>query len=111
TNRLNYLVGDQTYTVSHFDQAMYLLGYLPRDGRAYVADKDVNVTSFALSLRVVEYQTLVLRGDMETAAELLEDIPDDQKTKIARFLEGQGYKAISLEMATDPEHRFGHLCG
>ena len=106
TNRLNYLVGDQTYTVSHFDQPMYLLGYLPRDGKAYVADKDVAVTSYALSLSVVEYQTLVLRGDMETAAELLEDIPDDQKNKIARFLEGQGHKELALEVATDLEQRF-----
>lgn len=105
-NRLNYLVGDQTYTVSHFDQPMYLLGYIPRDGRAYVADKDVNVTSYALSLSVVEYQTLVLRGDMDTAADLLQDIPADQKNKVARFLEGQGYKEMALEVATDPEHRF-----
>ncbi len=106
TNRLNYLVGDQTYTISHFDQAMYVLGYLPRDGRIYVADKDVNVVSFALSLSVVEYQTLVLRGDLDAANEVLADIPDDQKNKIARFLEGQGYKAEALEVATDPEHRF-----
>lgn len=105
-NRLNYLVGDQTYTVSHFDQPIYLLGYIPRDGRAYVADKDVNVTSYALSLSVVEYQTLILRNDMDAAAELLEDIPADQKNKVARFLEGQGYKDMALEVATDPEHRF-----
>lgn len=106
TNRLNYLVGDQTYTISHFDQPMYLLGYLPRDGRIYLADKDVNVISFALSLSVVEYQTLVLRGDMDSAAELLKDIPQDQMNKIARFLEGQGYKDMALEVATDAEHRF-----
>ncbi|KAL1969967.1 hypothetical protein VTN77DRAFT_7477 [Rasamsonia byssochlamydoides] len=106
TNRLNYLVGDQTYTISHFDQPMYLLGYLPRDGRIYLADKDVNVVSFALSLSVVEYQTLVLRGDMDSAAELLSDIPQDQMNKIARFLEGQGYKDMALEVATDQEHRF-----
>ena len=106
TNRLNYLVGDQTYTISHFDQQMYLLGYLPRDGRVYIADKDVAVVSFALSLSVVEYQTLVLRGDMDTAADLLMDIPEDQKNKIARFLEGQGQKELALEVATDPEHRF-----
>ena len=85
---------------------MYLLGYLPRDGRVYVADKDVAVVSFALSLAVVEYQTLVLRGDMDSAAELLLDIPEDQKNKIARFLEGQGYKDMALEVATDQEHRF-----
>lgn len=106
TNRLNYLVGDQTYTISHFDQAMYLLGYLPRDGKIYLADKDVNVVSFGLSLSMVEYQTVVLRGDMDMAAELLKDVPQDQMNKVARFLEGQGYKEMALEVATDPEHRF-----
>ncbi|KAF2763007.1 Coatomer, beta' subunit [Pseudovirgaria hyperparasitica] len=106
TNRLNYLVGDQTYTISHFDDAMYVLGYLPRDGRIYIADKDVNVASYALSLSVVEYQTLVLRGELEAANEMLPDIPSDQKNKIARFLEGQGYKELALEVATDSEHRF-----
>lgn len=85
---------------------MYLLGYIPRDGRLYLADKDVNIVSFALSLSVVEYQTVVLRGDMEGAAELLDAVPLDQRNKIARFLEGQGYKELALEIATDPEHRF-----
>jgi coatomer subunit beta' len=106
TNRLNYLVGDQTYTISHFDSPHYVLGYLPRDGRIYIADKDVNVVSFALSLAVVEYQTLILRGDLESADELLPTVPKDQNNKIARFLEGQGYKEKALEVATDPEHRF-----
>ncbi len=85
---------------------MYVLGYIQRDNRIYLCDKDVNVTSFALSVSVIEYQTLVLRGDMDTAAELLETIPEDQKNKIARFLEGQNYKELALEVATDPEHKF-----
>lgn len=85
---------------------MYILGYIQRDSRIYLADKDVNVTSFALSLPVLEYQTLVLREDMESAAELLPTIPTDQLNKIARFLEGQGHKDLALEVATDPEHRF-----
>jgi coatomer subunit beta' len=85
---------------------MYILGYLPRDGRIYLADKDLGVVSFALSLSVVEYQTLVLRGDMDSASEVLADIPSDQMNKIARFLEGQGYKDLALEVATDQEHRF-----
>lgn len=106
TNRLNYLVGDQTYTISHFDQPMYILGYLPRDGRIYLSDKDVNVISFGLSLSMVEYQTVVLRGDMDAASEMLKEVPQDQMNKVARFLEGQGYKDLALEVATDPEHRF-----
>lgn len=85
---------------------MYLLGYIQRDSRIYLADKDVNVTSFALSLSVLEYQTLVLRDDMESAAELLPSIPADQLNKIARFLEGQGHKDLALSVATDPEHKF-----
>lgn len=106
TNRLNYLVGDQTYTVSHFDKPMYILGYIQRDSRIYLADKDVGVTSFSLSLPVLEYQTLVLREDMESASELLPTIPQDQMNKIARFLEGQGHKELALEVATDSEHKF-----
>jgi coatomer subunit beta' len=57
-------------------------------------------------LAVVEYQTLILRGDLEAADELLPTVPKDQNNKIARFLEGQGYKEKALEVATDPEHRF-----
>jgi coatomer subunit beta' len=43
---------------------------------------------------------------MESAAELLPTIPQDQMNKIARFLEGQGHKELALEVATDPEHKF-----
>ncbi|KAK3077955.1 hypothetical protein LTS18_008817, partial [Coniosporium uncinatum] len=104
--RLNYLVGDKVETISHFDVPHYILGYLPRDSRIYLADKDISISSFALSLSVLEYQTLVLRGELDAAEEVLEQIPQDQKNKIARFLEGQGYKQQALEIATDPEQRF-----
>ena len=104
--RLSYLVGDQTNTISTFDVPQFILGYLPRDGRLYLTNRDFQVISFALSLSVVEYQTLVLRGDLEGAQSLLPDIPQDQINKIARFLEGQGYKEEALDVATDPEHRF-----
>lgn len=110
-NRLNYLVGDQTYTIAHFDKAMYVLGYIQRDSKIYLADKDVNVTSFGLSLPVLEYQTLVLRDDMETAADLLPTIPTDQLNKIARFLEGQGHTELALEVATDRDHKFDLALG
>lgn len=43
---------------------------------------------------------------MESAAELLPSIPNDQLNKLARFLEGQGHKELALEIATDPEHKF-----
>ena len=104
--QLKQVIGEQTDTIAHFDQSMYVLRYLPRDGRLYLCDKDVNVVSYTLSTTVVEYQTLVLRGDMEGAQSLLPDIPASQMNKIARFLESQGHKDLALEVATDPEHRF-----
>lgn len=104
--QLKQLIGEQTDTIAHFDQSMYVLRYLPRDGRLYLCDKDVNLISYTLSTTVVEYQTLVLRGDMEGAQSLLPDIPANQMNKIARFLESQGHKELALEVATDPEHRF-----
>lgn len=69
---------------------MYLLGYLPAHNRVYVADKDMNIFSFALSLIVVEYQTAILRGDLDTANEILPTVPHSERNRIARFLEAQG---------------------
>ena len=104
--QLKQLIGEQTDTIAHFDQGMYVLRYLPRDGRLYLCDKDMTLMSYTLSTNVVEYQTLVLRGDLDAAQSLLADIPAPQMNKIARFLEGQGHKELALEVATDPEHRF-----
>ena len=106
TNRLNYLVGDQTYTIANFDEPRYMLGYLQRDSRVYLADKDVGVVSFRIPIALLEYETLVLRGDMDGAQNILPDVPADQMNKVARFLDGQNFKELALEVATDPEHRF-----
>ncbi|KAG4302136.1 hypothetical protein PCK1_001408 [Pneumocystis canis] len=105
-NRVNYLVGNQVYTVSHFDSNVYILGYIPRDGKLYFIDKDIHIIPYELSLSVVEYQTLVLRGDMDQAEKLLSSIPQNQIAKIARFLDGQGYKDLALNITTDLEQRF-----
>ncbi|KAJ2005827.1 Coatomer subunit beta' [Coemansia thaxteri] len=105
-NRLNYLVGGQVFTISHFDTSMAMLGYVARDNRIYLADKDVNIVSYVLPLPVIEYQTAILRGDMEMAQGLLPLIPSDQRSKIAQFLEAEDMKELALEVTTDPEQRF-----
>ena len=74
---------------------LYLLGYIPAHNRVYLADKDVNIYTYSLSLAVVEYQTAVLRGDMAAAAEILPTLPKDQLNKVARFLEGRGVSVRS----------------
>jgi len=105
-SRLNYCVGGQIVTISHLDRQMYLLGYLPRDNRLYLIDKGLNVVSYSLHQSIINYQTAVIRGDMETAAKHLIKIPKEQRNSIAQFLESQGYKLEALQVSIDPDHRF-----
>lgn len=105
-NRIQYLVGEQTHTVNHTDNELYLLGYLPSHGRVYLVDKDVSIYSFALSLAVVEYQTAILRQEFDSADEILKTVPADQRNRIARFLESQDLKTMALAVSTDADHKF-----
>lgn len=68
---------------------MYLLGYIPKDNRLYLTDKELNVVSYSLLVSVLEYQTAVMRRDFETADKVLPTIPKDQRTRVAHFLEKQ----------------------
>ena len=46
--------------------------------------------SYEISLGVIEYQTAILRDDLDTAASLSDNVPQDQRNRVARFLESQG---------------------
>ncbi|GIY73245.1 coatomer subunit beta' [Caerostris darwini] len=105
-NRLNYYVGGEIVTISHLDRIMYLLGYIPKDNRLYLGDKELNVISYSLLLSVLEYQTAVMRGDFETAQSVLPSVPWEQRTRVAHFLEKQGFKSQALAVSTDPDHKF-----
>ncbi|XP_024113944.1 coatomer subunit beta' isoform X3 [Oryzias melastigma] len=105
-NRLNYYVGGEIITIAHMDRIMYLLGYIPKDNRLYLGDKELNIVSYSLLLSVLDYQTAVMRKDFSIADKVLPTIPKDQRTRVARFLEKQGYRAQALAVSTDPEHKF-----
>eukprot|EP00055_Hartaetosiga_balthica_P003032 m.6185 g.6185 ORF g.6185 m.6185 type:complete len:951 (+) comp2555_c0_seq1:80-2932(+) len=105
-NRLNYYVGGEIVTVAHLDRPYYLLGYLPSTGYVYLGDKDLTVVAYKLPLSVLEYQTAVMEGDLESADVLMSKIPLDQRNRVAHFLEKQGYKEQALVVSNDPEHKF-----
>ncbi|XP_027053497.1 coatomer subunit beta'-like isoform X1 [Pocillopora damicornis] len=105
-NRLNYYVGGEIVTIAHLDRTMYLLGYIPKDNRLYLSDKDMNVVGYSLLLSVLEYQTAVMREDFDTAKQVLPTIPREQRNRVAHFLEKQGFKQQALAVSCDPEHRF-----
>ena len=108
TNRLNYFVGGKTYNLAHYTKEMYLLGYIARDNKVYVADREVHVYAHEIALEVLEFQTLTLRGELEDALEtVLPNIESKSSLlKIARFLEGQEYYEEALNISPDNDQRF-----
>ncbi|KAI0465053.1 hypothetical protein LJB42_000271 [Komagataella kurtzmanii] len=106
TNRLNYLVGGAISNIAHFDKNVFLLGYLPRDNKIYVVDKNANVVSYHLSLNVLEYETVVLRGDLEHANEILKTIPESELPQVVKFLDKQGYKELALKITDNKDQKF-----
>ncbi|CAI2350669.1 unnamed protein product [Caenorhabditis sp. 36 PRJEB53466] len=105
-NRINYYVGGEIVTIAHVDRPLYLLGYMAKESRVYAVDKDLNVISYKLLLSVLEYQTAVMRRDFDTADKVLTTIPKEQRTRVAHFLEKQGFKKQALAVSQDPDHKF-----
>ena len=104
--RLNYTIGGEVITLQHLDRPLYIVGYIKKDNRIYLIDRDASLVSYQLLLSVLEYQTAVVRRDFEAAAAVLPQVPKDEYNRIARFLEAQGFKEEALSVATDPEHQF-----
>ncbi|KAK9829928.1 hypothetical protein WJX72_008689 [[Myrmecia] bisecta] len=104
--RLNYCVGGEVTTMFHLDRPMYLLGYLASQSRVYLIDKEFGVVGYTLLLSLIEYKTLVMRGDLAAAAAVLPNVPKSELNNVARFLEGRGMAAEALQVATDPDYRF-----
>jgi coatomer subunit beta' len=105
-NRLNYYVGGETMTICHLETTMFMLGYLPKENRVYLIDKNSNIVSFTVLQSLLEYQTFVVRGDFETANEILPSIPKDQYGAVAQFLESQGFKEEALQVTPDNDQKF-----
>ncbi|EMS68585.1 Coatomer subunit beta'-1 [Triticum urartu] len=104
--RLNYCVGGEVTTMYHLDRPMYLMGYLANQSRVYLIDKEFNVIGYTLLLSLIEYKTLVMRGDLESANEILPSIPKTQYNSVAHFLESRGMLEEALEIATDADYKF-----
>ncbi|WBW73864.1 coatomer beta' subunit [Schizosaccharomyces osmophilus] len=104
--RLNYLIGDQTYKIANVEHSFYLLGYVARDARIYLTDRDMNVVSYSFNLATVRYQSFVLAGELENARNMLENIPEADREHLSDFLAKQGYKEAALELSSDNVQRF-----
>ena len=66
----------------------------------------MSIFAYSLSLNIVKYQMAVLHGDMDVAGEILPTIPCEQLDKVAPFLEARDLKELTMQITTDPDHKF-----
>lgn len=72
-------------------------GYIAKENRLYLGDKELNVVSYSLQLSVLEYQTAVMRRDFAIADRVLPTIPTEYRTRVAHFLEKQARLSFQLK--------------
>ncbi|KAG2381958.1 hypothetical protein C9374_005750 [Naegleria lovaniensis] len=105
--RLNYVIGGQVTTITHLENAKhFFLGYVAKHNRIYIMDKDRNILSFRLYIQVLQYESSILRGDLDQASLLLPQIPQEEYNRLAKFLDAQGYKELAMQVTRDDEHKF-----
>lgn len=113
--KLNYLIGDKIINHALIDKKMFVLGYVSQQNRLYLVNKSLKITSYELLSSVIQAQreivdsdpTLTTKSpDYKKLKETLENVPENHKGKIAKFLESMNFKEIAYEVAVDEEHRF-----
>lgn len=106
--KLSYFIGGSSTTVAHFDQPKYVVGYLANDNKVYVCDRDMHITSYPLSISVMEFQTWVSRGAVEEALD--EILPKIQSKKdlmtISKFLENQELYQEAYTVTPDDDQKY-----
>ncbi|WJX58974.1 hypothetical protein P8452_44371 [Trifolium repens] len=102
---LNYWLGGKVTTMFQLDRPMYFLGYLASQNTVYLIDKEFNIVGFTSLIRLIEYTTLMVRGHMKRANEILPLIPNEHRHSLAQFLESQGRINDAFVVAIDPVYR------
>lgn len=91
-NRLNYYVGGEIVIIVYLDRMMYFLGYIFKDNRFYLGDKELNIVSYFLLVLVLEYQIVVMWRDFSMVDKVFFIILKEQRIRVVYFLEKQGFK-------------------
>ena len=106
SDRLNYYIGGEVTTIAVLPRPMFMLGYIAKENRVFLIDKEKVVVSFQLYVSVIDYKTAIVREDFEAAAAILPKVPESMKYKVAQFLQNRGHLQLALEVTPEDDHRF-----
>ena len=86
SQRVNYLVGDKVFTLTHLDRTMQVVGYMVKEGRVLLVDKERNLVTFELVSQYLQYMNAVLCGNLDLAEDIFPKLPGSLHSQVARFL-------------------------
>lgn len=107
-NQAKYFLGGDIQFLQHIEKGYRFLGFVSKQNKIYFMNQKRNIVTIDLNLNLLRYQTAVIRGDLETAEELLNsnEIPEELYDELSRFLAKHGHKSTALRIAKDPSFQF-----
>lgn len=106
---LKYLVGDKIISHTIIDKKMFILGYVPQLNRLFMVNKSNKITSYELLTSVIQFQRTVVSGNPDMA--MIDSIPETHHSKVAKFLEREGYNEFAFNITPDIDHKFDLAIG
>eukprot|EP00392_Amoebophrya_sp_AT5.2_P001330 g1332.t1 len=97
--RLQMVVSGKQENIAHLDKNYFMLGYLPDNSRVYLLDRDRNIVSYSIPLALISYQSCIINKDFANSQKYFAVLPESYHTKVARFLQHQGYPEEALKVA------------
>eukprot|EP00760_Papus_ankaliazontas_P031065 PhM_4_TR5174/c1_g1_i1/m.27073/K17302/COPB2, SEC27; coatomer subunit beta' len=106
SHRVNYYVAGNVYTITVMERPAYLLGFVAKENRVYLMDKERAVISFSLPIALLEFKTAIAANNLDAAQALLSKVPKSLMGRVAKFLDHQGHKELAMHVTDDDEHKF-----
>ena len=107
--QLVYYVLGEVHTITTVSKSMSLLGFLYKESKCLLMNKDQKVVLFELCLPVMEFQAYLVNKDIEAIMNLIPSIPEKYIYKLAKQLQMHDYPEQALAITPDILHQF-ELC-
>ena len=97
------------------DKKMFVLGYVSQKNRIFLVNKSLKITSYELLTSVIEAQQAIVKTPEGTTTDdpayqhlkgIIDQVPENHISKIAKFLESMNHKEIAYHVTIDEEHKF-----
>ena len=78
---------------------------MPENSKVYLLDRDFSIVSYHIPQSLIAYQAAILNKDFANAQNHFAQLDESYHTKVAKFLEHQGFKDQALEISKDSDHK------